>query len=60
MTKWLWRRRATDLGADEQGQGLVEYGMILVAVTVACVAAMTGLGQKIISALYGPATNMFG
>lgn len=41
---------ATDVG-DENGQGLVEYSLILVFVAVVAIAALTFLGTDISSAL---------
>ena len=32
---------------DQKGQGLVEYGLIIVGVAVAVVAAMTAFGNQI-------------
>ena len=29
---------------DESGQGLVEYGLVLTFVSIACIAALVGLG----------------
>lgn len=40
----------TDVG-DENGQGLVEYSLILVFVAVVAIAALTFLGTDISSAL---------
>lgn len=44
---------------DEQGQGLVEYGLILLLVSILAVGSLTSLGQSIISQFYGPAAQMF-
>jgi Flp pilus assembly pilin Flp len=44
---------------DEQGQGLMEYTLILSLVAVVCVLAVTTLGQQIVAALLEPAAAMF-
>lgn len=48
--------------SDEQGQGLVEYALILVLVSVVCVVLLTAMGvsvqgvfTRVIAALTGPA-----
>ena len=33
--------------SDEEGQGLVEYALIIVLVSIACVIALTALGTTI-------------
>lgn len=43
----------------EQGQGLVEYGLIIGLIAVVSVAALTSLGQTVLDVLYTPAQNMF-
>ena len=35
----------------EEGQGLVEYALLLTLIAVACIGAVTGLGGKIMDAL---------
>ncbi len=54
---WIEERRRR---ANEQGQGLMEYTLVLMLVTVACAATLTGLGQQIVSVLYQPVASMFG
>lgn len=39
--------RLTGLWKDEQGQGMVEYGLILALIAVVCIAALTGMGTNI-------------
>jgi Flp pilus assembly pilin Flp len=39
--------RCRRLRSEESGQGLVEYGFILVLVSVVCVLALTNLGQSL-------------
>jgi pilus assembly protein Flp/PilA len=36
-----------NLFKDEEGQGLVEYALILVLIAIAVIAAMTLLGNKV-------------
>jgi pilus assembly protein Flp/PilA len=56
---WLRRRRVNDLGQNEQGQGLVEYGLITAIVSIAALGALTTLGGQIVATLYEPVANMF-
>lgn len=35
------------VGADEEGQGLVEYGLILGLITIVCIAALSASGNQI-------------
>ena len=44
---------------DERGQGLVEYSVILMLIAAVSVAALTGLGGKIVTTLYEPVVKMF-
>lgn len=47
VERWLLR-----LQRWEEGQGLVEYTLILVLVSIVAVAAVTNLGTTIITRLY--------
>ena len=40
------------LSARQQGQGLVEYGLILVLIMVVCVGILTVVGGKVSSLWY--------
>ncbi len=47
----LVARKAAAWQAREEGQGLVEYGLILALISVVCIAALTLLGTSINSNL---------
>lgn len=46
---WCFNQRL----ARQPGQGLVEYGLILVLVMVVCVGILTMVGQTVSSVWYG-------
>jgi pilus assembly protein Flp/PilA len=46
------------LWSEESGQDLVEYALLITLVSVACVAAMTGLATAIGTAFSTAATDM--
>jgi Flp pilus assembly pilin Flp len=39
---------------DEQGQGLVEYALLLALISVACLVAVGSFGQTTVRELWGP------
>jgi len=41
----------------QEGQGLVEYTLLLVLVAVVAIASLTGLGDTIVTKLYGLSTS---
>lgn len=49
-----------DLLRQEDGQGMVEYGLILSLVAVACIASMTTLGTNVKNVLTQAATGLAG
>jgi Flp pilus assembly pilin Flp len=34
---------------DEEGQDLIEYGLLIGIITTACVAAISGIGGKVVT-----------
>jgi len=44
-------KRFRTMMKDEKGQTLAEYGLILALIAVVCVAAVTGLGTSVSTAL---------
>jgi pilus assembly protein Flp/PilA len=45
------------LSARRDGQGLVEYGLILVLIMVVCVAILTMVGSKVSNVFYNKLIN---
>ena len=37
--------------ADEQGQTMAEYSIVLAVITIGCIAAISALGTSVISAI---------
>ena len=50
----LWRR----LWREEEGQGLVEYGLLVGLLALVAVAAMTLFGRRMNNNLYGTSNNV--
>ena len=48
------------LNRGEEGQGMVEYGLILFLVSVAAVVALTGIGTSLTPVFDGIAGNLGG
>lgn len=44
---------------EESGQGMVEYGLILVLVSIAAMAALGNLGQNTIRPMYNKLNQAF-
>lgn len=44
--------------SEESGQGMVEYGLILALIAVACIAALTTLGGNIRTLFEGLASKI--
>jgi Flp pilus assembly pilin Flp len=44
---------------DDDGQDLLEYGLIAVLIAIACVFAITSLGQTINTVLWSPIAQNF-
>ncbi|EHI55616.1 hypothetical protein HMPREF9333_01331 [Johnsonella ignava ATCC 51276] len=42
---------------EESGQGLTEYGLLLVFVSIVSVVIVTQIGNKVAAAYYGNAAN---
>ena len=50
MPRGFWLYRAwTPLAVPEEGQGMVDYGLIIAAVAIAVIIAIFALGPKIAS-----------
>lgn len=52
---WLQKARSS-----EEGQGLVEYGLIVALIAVVCVTALTGLGNGVKTKLQSVSTTLGG
>ena len=52
-TMWNWMR-------TEEGQDLTEYALIIALIVIACVAAVTLLGENISSVMNAVATTLAG
>jgi pilus assembly protein Flp/PilA len=52
--------RSVNVFHDEDGQGLVEYALIIVLVAIAVIAALTAVGSQIGVVLDNVVTNLGG
>ena len=44
LNNWMLRKAIAYRTREEEGQGLVEYGLIIALIAVVCIAALTALG----------------
>jgi pilus assembly protein Flp/PilA len=58
MTKQLYRSVKAFLLRGEQGQGLVEYALILVLVSIVAILALGAIGQNISSIFQAIANHL--
>lgn len=58
LRNWTLRKYVAYQANDEEGQGLVEYGLILALIAVVCVTALTALGTNISTLLGGLNTSL--
>lgn len=42
-------KQITGFWNDEQGQGMVEYGLILALVALGCIALLKGMGESLVT-----------
>ena len=47
------KRMLNEIMKDEEGQGMVEYGLIIAGIAIACIAAIWLLGPKIANMFKG-------
>lgn len=53
----ILRKYLFDLCREESGQGLTEYGLLLVCISIVSVVIVTQIGSKVASAYYGNAAH---
>lgn len=53
MRQYIRCREWLDALRDDEGQGLVEYGLIIVLISIACFASLGLVGGSISNQLYG-------
>ena len=58
IKNWALRKAAAYQIANEEGQGLAEYGLILALIAVICIAALTALGGGVASKLQEVANEL--
>ena len=47
LDNWMLRKVVAYKAREEEGQGLVEYGLIIALIAVVCIGALTALGTGI-------------
>ena len=49
INNWMLSKVVAYKTREEEGQGLVEYGLIIALIAVVCIAALTALGTNIVA-----------